>query len=168
MPRRAFTPPSFVALPQLQLLTTRLRPAWHSSPTGISESMITYLRRHPAHAQLPSYLFGMREESGSPPEYRRWKATTSKAGPYVDERRGLCTRSWARIDVCFACAPGQAGFAAPAKAFERQVPSRTLSSMANLAHYQADLEAYTYGKDPLVMQSYTPRIIAKLIAGIPE
>lgn len=40
--------------------------------------------------------------------------------------------------------------------------------MANLAQYQADLEAYTSGKDPLVMQSYTPRMIANLIAGMPE
>jgi len=38
--------------------------------------------------------------------------------------------------------------------------------MATLAQYQADLEAYSYGKDPLVMQSYTPRLIAQLIAGI--
>ena len=40
--------------------------------------------------------------------------------------------------------------------------------MADMAQYETELEAYTYGKDPLVMQSYTPRIIAMLIAGIPE
>jgi hypothetical protein len=54
------------------------------------------------------------------------------------------------------------------KVIDHQVGLRTLTSMANLAQYHADLEAYTYGKDPLVMQSYTPRIIAKLIAGISE
>lgn len=40
--------------------------------------------------------------------------------------------------------------------------------MANLARHQADPEAYLYGKNPLVMQSYTPRIIAKLIEGMSE
>lgn len=40
--------------------------------------------------------------------------------------------------------------------------------MADMAQYETELEAYIYDKDPLVMQSYTPRIIATLIAGIPE
>jgi DinB superfamily len=40
--------------------------------------------------------------------------------------------------------------------------------MSNAAGYTAKLEAYTEGKDPLTMQADTPRILAELIAGVPE
>jgi DinB superfamily len=40
--------------------------------------------------------------------------------------------------------------------------------MPNPAEYNAKLEAYTVGKDPLAMQSDAPRILAALIEGVPE
>jgi hypothetical protein len=40
--------------------------------------------------------------------------------------------------------------------------------MPNVAQYNAKLEAYTEGKDPLAMQSDAPRILAALIEGVPE
>ena len=40
--------------------------------------------------------------------------------------------------------------------------------MSNTAQYKSKLEAYTEGRDFLAMQSDAPRIIADLIAGLPE
>ena len=40
--------------------------------------------------------------------------------------------------------------------------------MPDQLQYQARLKAYTEGRDPLAMQSETPRILAELIAGVPE
>jgi hypothetical protein len=40
--------------------------------------------------------------------------------------------------------------------------------MPTPAQYQARLEVYTEGKDPLAMQAGASRMIAELIAGIPE
>jgi DinB family protein len=40
--------------------------------------------------------------------------------------------------------------------------------MPSAAQYQEKLQAYTEGKDPLAMQADAPRIVAELIAAIPE
>jgi hypothetical protein len=40
--------------------------------------------------------------------------------------------------------------------------------MSNCEEYEARLEAYTEGKDPVAMQSETPKIVAEMMAGVPE